>query len=50
MVKSLFDGLNRLVETHSAAKGIALQQATIGVPVPLHPGAERYFREVRVLQ
>ena len=30
---------------HSAAKDIKLEDALKGMPVPMHPGAERYFKE-----
>ena len=32
------------------AKAIKLQNALTGMPIPLHPGAERYFREAGVLK
>jgi TRAP transporter TAXI family solute receptor len=32
------------------AKRIQLQDALAGVPVPLHPGAERYYREVKLIE
>ena len=50
MTKSLFEHLDQLVQTHPAAKDIALKRATTGLPIPLHPGAERYYREVGVLK
>jgi hypothetical protein len=34
-----------LVAAHPAAVGINLQHALAGMPVPLHPGAQRYYRE-----
>jgi TRAP-type uncharacterized transport system substrate-binding protein len=27
-----------------------LEKATVGMPVPMHPGAEKYFREKGVLK
>jgi hypothetical protein len=50
MTKLMFEHLNRLAAAHAAAKGISLQQATQGLPIPLHPGAERYYREAGVLK
>jgi uncharacterized protein len=50
MTKSLFDQLDRLVLTHPAAKGISVKMATIGLPIPLHPGAARYYREIGLLK
>lgn len=50
MTKSLFTHLDQLVQTHPAAKGIAVKTATVGLPIPLHPGAERYYREIGILK
>ncbi|MBV8402405.1 MAG: TAXI family TRAP transporter solute-binding subunit [Acetobacteraceae bacterium] len=50
MTKSLFEHLDQLVETHPAAKDIDVKQATTDLPVPLHPGAERYYREVGIIK
>ncbi len=45
MTKALFENLDRLVAAHAAAKAITLEKALDGLPVPLHPGAERYYKE-----
>ncbi len=50
MTKALWTGLDSLVAAHSAAKAIELKHALDGMPVPLHPGAERYYREVGLLK
>jgi TRAP transporter TAXI family solute receptor len=50
MTKALWTNLPELVAAHSAAKAIDLKKATQGMPVPLHPGAEKYYREVGVLK
>ncbi len=50
MTKALWTGLDSLVAAHSAAKAIDLKHALDGMPVPLHPGAERYYREVGLLK
>jgi TRAP transporter TAXI family solute receptor len=49
MTSSLFENLDHLVAAHQAAKGITLENATSGMPVPLHPGAERYYQEKGVI-
>jgi TRAP transporter TAXI family solute receptor len=49
MTKAIFDHLDRLVAAHAAAKGITLENAAKNPPVPLHPGAEKYFKEKNVL-
>jgi TRAP transporter TAXI family solute receptor len=50
MTKSMFDNLDTLVAAHSAAKAIKREEAALNPPVPLHPGAARYYREVGVLK
>lgn len=50
MTKLMFENLDRLVNSHSAAKDIKLETATQGLPIPLHPGAERYYKEVGALK
>jgi TRAP transporter TAXI family solute receptor len=45
MTKLVYDSLPDLVAAHSAAKGIKLEDAAMGSPVPMHPGAIRYFKE-----
>ena len=50
MTKALFENLETLAAAHSAAKGIALKDALAGMPVPLHPGAEKYYKEKGLLK
>ena len=45
MTKSIYDDLSGLVAAHAAAKAIKLENATQGMPIPLHPGADRYLKE-----
>ncbi len=45
MTKAMYDNLDMLVAAHAAAKAIKLADALKGMPVPLHPGAERYYKE-----
>jgi TRAP transporter TAXI family solute receptor len=45
MTKALFENLGTMVAAHNAAKAIKLEHALDGMPVPLHPGAERYYKE-----
>ena len=50
MTKAIFTNLDQLAAAHSAAKGINAADAVKSPPVPLHPGAERYFREAGLLK
>lgn len=45
MTKGIFDNLERLGTSHSAARQIKLEKAAEGLPIPLHPGAEKFYRE-----
>ncbi|NBA95115.1 TAXI family TRAP transporter solute-binding subunit [Pseudomonas sp. R5(2019)] len=49
MTKLMFDNLARLGTAHSAANDITLKTASQGLPIPLHPGAERFYREAGAL-
>jgi TRAP transporter TAXI family solute receptor len=50
MTKALYDNLDTLYAAHNAAKAIKRENAVKGMPVPLHPGAEKYYREVGVIK
>lgn len=50
MTRSMFENLDELVAAHAAGKHVKLQGATANMPVPLHPGAEKYYREVGVIK
>jgi TRAP transporter TAXI family solute receptor len=50
MTKALYDNLDKLSAAHAAAKAIKVENALVGMPVPLHPGAERYYKEIGVLK
>ena len=45
MTKQLFENLPELEAAHQAATQISLEKAIEGMPLPLHPGAERYYTE-----
>jgi TRAP transporter TAXI family solute receptor len=45
MTKAMYESLPDLVAAHAAAKDIKLENAMQGMPVPMHPGAEKYLAE-----
>lgn len=49
MTKLLFENLPELVAAHKAASAIKLENAIKGMPIPLHPGAARYYEEKGLL-
>ncbi|WP_126975850.1 TAXI family TRAP transporter solute-binding subunit [Frigidibacter oleivorans] len=50
MTRLLFENLDRMRSAHGAARGISPETAVEGLPIPLHPGAERYYREIGLIQ
>jgi hypothetical protein len=50
MTKAMYDNLEQLVAAHAAAKAIKREAAAANMPIPLHPGAEKYYREVGVIK
>jgi TRAP transporter TAXI family solute receptor len=45
ITKLLHERTADLVAVHSAAKEITLKSATVGAPIPFHPGALRFYKE-----
>jgi TRAP transporter TAXI family solute receptor len=43
--KALFESLPEMVAAHAAAKAITLENAAKSPPVPIHPGALKFFKE-----
>ena len=50
MTKAMFENLDAMVAAHAAAKAINPKTAGSGAPVPLHPGAEKYYREAGLIK
>ncbi len=50
MTKLMFDNLDKMAASHAAARAIDPAKALDGMPIPLHPGAERYYREAGILK
>lgn len=48
LTKTLFENTDYVASVHAAGKQITLETAFVGVPVPLHEGAYRYFKEIGV--
>jgi TRAP transporter TAXI family solute receptor len=50
MTKAVFESTGQLSAAHPAAEGIRLERALDGMPIPLHPGAARFYREKRLIK
>ena len=50
ITKTIYENLPFLVNIHKATAAMSLERAVAGLPVPLHPGAEKYYREVGILK
>jgi TRAP transporter TAXI family solute receptor len=46
--KTVYENLDFLSAIHPATKVMALESALAGLPIPLHPGAAKYYQEVGV--
>lgn len=45
ITKTMYENLAFLNAIHPATKAMALEKAIAGLPVPLHPGAARFYKE-----
>jgi TRAP transporter TAXI family solute receptor len=50
MTKLIYESLPELANSHVAGKDIKLETAANGSPIPLHPGAIRYYKEKGLLK
>ncbi|MEM1365114.1 MAG: TAXI family TRAP transporter solute-binding subunit [Pseudomonadota bacterium] len=48
LTKTMYENLDFLSAIHPATKAMSIEAALAGLPVPLHPGAQRYYKEVGV--
>ena len=48
ITKTVYENLPFLQAIHPATKAMAIEKAIAGLPLPLHPGAARYYQEVGV--
>lgn len=49
LVKNTFEGVTELQAFHPGMREFSLENALIGMSIPLHPGAERYYKEKGII-
>lgn len=50
LLKTMFDNTDRLIAAHAQGKNIKLETALEGMSIPLHPGAEKFYKEKGILK
>ena len=48
ITKAMYENLPFLQAIHPATKAMSIESAIAGLPLPLHPGAQRYYEEVGI--
>ncbi len=48
LTKAVYENLGFLQGIHKATKAMAIEKAIAGLPLPLHPGAAKYYEEVGI--
>ncbi|OOX27767.1 C4-dicarboxylate ABC transporter substrate-binding protein [Vibrio parahaemolyticus] len=48
LTKAIYENLPFLQGIHKATKAMAIEKAISGLPLPLHPGAIRYYKEMGI--
>jgi len=49
IMKAMYENLDKIHGAHAKFKDISVDQAMNGMTIPLHPGAEKYLKEVGVV-
>ncbi len=50
MLETMYNNTERLIAAHAQGRNITIESALEGMSIPLHPGAEKFFREKGVLK
>lgn len=48
ITKTMYENLPFLQAIHPATKAMSIEAAIAGLPLPLHPGAQRYYEEIGI--
>ena len=50
IVKNLYEHRTEYYQVHLSAKEMTPETALKGIPIPLHPGADKYFKEIGIVK
>lgn len=50
MTKVVYEKLDNLKNAHNAISAMDIKNAVTGMPVPIHPGAERFYKEKGIIE
>jgi uncharacterized protein len=50
VLKAIYSDLDQVKKAHAKFKVIEVKKAMMGMSIPLHPGAEKYFKEIGVVK
>ncbi len=50
ITKAFFENIDTIRDSHPSVKGLTIESAVEGLPIPLHTGAQRYFKEKGLLK
>ncbi len=50
VVKAIWGDLDQIKKAHAKFKGLDAQKALLGMSVPLHPGAAKYYKEIGLIK
>jgi TRAP transporter TAXI family solute receptor len=45
ITKAMWENISRIETAHAKGKEVKLEKALIGMPIPLHPGADKFYKE-----
>lgn len=45
ITKAMWEGIKTIEGAHAKGKEVKLEKALIGMPIPLHPGADKFYKE-----
>lgn len=48
LTKQIYENHDRVVAAHTVGQFITAENALKGMPIPLHPGSEKYFKEIGI--